>query len=461
MHLVLLLLCEPFRLRARGVGRRLDVKGLVARPSHNQPDVPDKEIPDGPEHHVEQGLPLGVVCAVETHRQDLVAGLEATGALDANHALRTLQVHAAGYRDGAGGAAAAWRQDALHVALEAVEPLEVVLREAHEAPVHGADVRDPPAPRGERVQADVEAAVEHEDDHEQGRDRKGDLLGGSPGSDHEAHARGREGEAALREEEEEEAVKEGVEADDPVQDGAVDDLAVALVGDLGDDLAEEVRGRGVGVRVAFAADDDLLGGEALHHREHRPHARVDGDEEQDPEAVLDADLRLLEVAVDEADQDGQEDRLDEEDHVGDRVAPVLPPAAPKEDEELLEEPDGVAVVAAASSRGLRVHQRKRRRSSAAAAAARRISSSSGFRELRDGLGRVPREGLDAAAALLLGRARPVVHRDEVEQEVGGVELRGAREPDAAEEVHGAVRLAEEHHLALAQEAQLVKHVEDA
>ena len=41
-------------------------------------------------------------------------------------------------------------------------------------------------------------------------------LGWGPGPNHEAQARGREGEAALREDEEEEAVEAGVEADDPV-----------------------------------------------------------------------------------------------------------------------------------------------------------------------------------------------------------------------------------------------------
>ena len=46
--------------------------------------------------------------------------------------------------------------------------------------------------------------------------------------------------------------------------------------------------------------------------------------------------------------------------------------------------------------------------------------------------------------------RAVVHRDEVKEEVGGVELRGAREPDGAEEGHGALGLAEEHYLPFAQ-----------
>ena len=77
-------------------------------------------------------------------------------------------------------AAAACCREALHVALEAIEPREVVLREADEAPVHGADVRHPSACGRERIGADEEASVEHEDDHEEGRDREGDLFGLGP-----------------------------------------------------------------------------------------------------------------------------------------------------------------------------------------------------------------------------------------------------------------------------------------
>mmetsp|Transcript_5381 Transcript_5381/g.7450 ORF Transcript_5381/g.7450 Transcript_5381/m.7450 type:complete len:231 (-) Transcript_5381:286-978(-) len=187
---------------------------------------------------------------------------------------------------------------------------EFVDHESFETPLEHGQIWNPISHNRQRVHRDIETSEKDSDDHQRRSRSICKLNSGGQGADSQPQRAGHE---VLHHDDQHEVQKAhpALELHQIINNEAEDDGGQQVQRQLHNHFSKEVRESIVCSPTTLAIDNNFLTREGIQNCDDIVEGLIDDDEEESTRAVLDAGLRISDVVINAANDEGEEDREDD------------------------------------------------------------------------------------------------------------------------------------------------------